>query len=90
MFADDRGGKLKNLDLYVNIIYKEGMQNILKVLRLDILIRKAPYPLRRMYYEFEQTDDKWFDHGLMFDRIAEHCLMERFDGQMSTSGKINS
>lgn len=31
MFADDEGYKLKNLDLYVNIIYKEGMQYILKV-----------------------------------------------------------
>lgn len=75
MFADDQGNKLKNLDLYVNIIYKEGMQNILKVWKLDSLIRKTPYPLKRMYYEFEQTDDKWFDPSLMFDRIAELGLM---------------
>jgi hypothetical protein len=68
MFADDHDLKLKNLDLYVNIIYKEGMQNILKVLKLDSLIIKAPFPLRRMYCEFEQTVDEWFVPGLMFMR----------------------
>jgi len=27
-FANDQKSRLKNLDLYVNIIYKEGMKNI--------------------------------------------------------------
>jgi hypothetical protein len=30
-----------------------------------------------MYYEFEQTDDKWFDLSLMLDQFAELGLMER-------------